>query len=443
MGILKTFSHGVHLRHHKKATEAAPLVSAPVPAKVILPVQQHLGAPNEPVVKVGDEVRQGQTVADTAKFVSAPVHTPIAGKVTRIEPLPTASGLAVLSVVVEAGGEAAPSDPVAGAPRSLDALAPEEIRRIVREAGIVGLGGAAFPSHVKLSPPPEKQIEAIIINGCECEPYITIDHRLMLERTGDLIFGARVVAKAVGARRIIFGIEDNKPDAIAQVQKTLAETRQEAEVVRLKTKYPQGGEKMLIRAILGREVPSGGLPMDVGAVVHNVGTTIAMAEAVRFGTPLTRRAVTVTGSGVREPKNLVVCVGTPFRDVVEACGGLTEDAAKVVMGGPMTGTAVSSLEVPVVKATSCILVLNRADAKADLRESDCIRCGRCLQACPVGLMPTFIAQHAKGKNWDRARECHVMDCIECGCCGYTCPSRIPLVQYMKLAKRTLQQRKAG
>jgi electron transport complex protein RnfC len=439
--MMKTFSRGIHVGHKKEATQSLPICRAALPKRVVLPLQQNLGVPAEAIVKVGDVVAEGEKIADSAKFISAPIHAPIAGKVTRIEKFPTAAGVSVQSIVIEADGDVPAASP-AGNRRSWKELDREAIRKAVREAGIVGLGGATFPSHVKLSPPSEKKIEAVIINGCECEPYLTVDHRLMLERPVDILAGAGAIARAVGAERIIFGIENNKPDAIETLR---AEASKEGlvkvEIVSLKTKYPQGGEKMLIKAILRREVPSGGLPMDVGVVVHNVGTAVAIAEALESGKPLIERVVTVTGSGVREPKNLLVRIGTSFAEVIEQCGGLTEDAAKIIMGGPMTGTAVSSLEVPVVKATSSILVLGRKDAGTFV-ENSCIRCGRCIQSCPVGLMPNCLADFTKLKNWERVEEYHVADCIECGCCSYVCPARIFLVQYFKVAKRELQLRKA-
>jgi electron transport complex protein RnfC len=439
--MMKTFPRGIHVAHRKEATESLPVCRAALPKRVVLPLQQNLGVPAEAIVKVGDVVSEGQKIADSAKFISAPIHAPIAGKVTRIEKFPTAAGVSVQSIVIEAAEDVPAASP-AGNRCSWKDLDRDAIRKAVREAGIVGLGGATFPTHVKLSPPSEKKIDAVIINGCECEPYLTVDHRLMLERPGDILSGAGVIARAVGADRIILGIENNKPDAIESLRAEASEQGLAAvEIVSLKTKYPQGGEKMLIKAILGREVPSGGLPMDVGVVVHNVGTAAAIAEALESGKPLIERVVTVTGSGVREPKNLLVRIGTSFAEVIEQCGGLTEDAAKIIMGGPMTGTAVSSLEVPVVKATSSILVLGRKDAGTFV-ENSCIRCGRCIQSCPVGLMPNCLADFTKLKNWERVEEYRVADCIECGCCSYVCPARIFLVQYFKVAKRELQLRKA-
>ncbi len=301
------------------------------------------------------------------------------------------------------------------------------------------MGGAGFPTQVKLSPPPEKDIDTLIINGAECESYLTADYRIMLELTDEIIFGIKAVIKALGVKKAYIGIEDNKPDAYQKFRDRLAD-KGNIEVVSLKTKYPQGGEKQLIYSITGREVPSGGLPMDVGVVVQNVGTILAVSNAIKTGMPLIDRVVTVTGSGVKEPKNLLARIGTPFSDLIELCGGFNGDPGKVIMGGPMMGLAQKDLNVPVVKGTSGILVLTKEEAK-HFEEGPCIKCARCVDMCPISLLPTRIAHFSKMEMWDEAEEYNALDCIECGCCSYICPAKIPLVQRIRIAKSEIMARR--
>jgi electron transport complex protein RnfC len=426
---MRSFKRGIKLADRKELTAKLSIEVMPRPKKVILPVQQHLGCPGQPLVKVGDQVLEGQKIAEADKTIFAPIHATISGTVTKIARLPNVCDYDVLSIVIESSEPAMVATEYSGQ-WTVAEFTPEQIRKAVREAGIVGLGGAGFPTQVKLNPPAGKKIETVIINGCECEPFITADQRLMLEQPEKIVLGAEAIAKAVGAKRIILAIEENKGQGIKGI-----------ETIKLKTKYPQGGEKLLIKAVLGREVPSGGLPHDVGVVVQNVGTAVAIADAIRFGKPLMERVVTVTGSAVKEPKNLLVRIGTTFGEVLAACGGLTDDVAKVIMGGPMTGIAVSSPDVPVVKTTNCILALSKKEATA-YQEDNCIRCGCCIKSCPIGLLPNFMAESVKLSNWDRLERYHVADCIECGCCAYVCPSKIYLVQYFKLGKQQLQTRKA-
>src|SRR3989338_6671328 len=429
---MKTFAQGINVEHKKQSTEHRNIEEASIPARVVIPLLQHTGAICEPLVKVGDEVVEGQKIGDCSKLISAPVHASISGKVTKIAKFPYPCGADEMAVVIEGNGNTE---------HRTQSAELRDIVTAVREAGIVGLGGAAFPTHVKLSPPKDKKIDTLVVNGCECEPYITADHRIMLERADAVIQGARLAAKAVNAARIIIGVEDNKRDAVKALravirQQHIQEAPDGVEVISLETKYPQGGEKMLIKTLLDREVPSGELPFDIGVMVINVGTAVAIAEAVECGQPLIKRVMTVTGSGVKEPKNLLVRIGTTFQDIIDQCGGLTEDAAKVIMGGPMMGLALATLDLPVVKATSCLLVLNRKETQV-FQEKACIRCGRCIGVCPAGLMPNFLADYAKLQDWDSAGANHVADCIECGCCAYICPSRIFLTQYFKAAKLAL------
>ena len=432
------FRGGVHPEHRKELTASLAITAATIPRKVVIPLQQHIGAPCEPLVKVGDAVKVGQMIGDSEAFVSAPVHASISGTVAAIEPYNHPLGRKVTAIIIEGDGRdewCSELEPV----EKVDDLSPEEIRARIRSAGIVGLGGAAFPAHVKLSPPEGKAIDTVIINGAECEPYLTADHQLMLERPEDIVFGLEVIMKALGAGRGIIGIEDNKPDAL-RVMRQAIEGKSDMSVVALKTKYPQGAEKMLILATTRRRVPSGGLPLDVGVVNHNVGTTVAIAEAVRKGKPLIERVVTVTGEGVKRPANLMVRLGTLAGDLLEYCGGLREDTCKLIMGGPMMGLAQPTADFPVVKGTSGILALTAEEA-AVYENGSCIRCASCVKACPINLVPTFIAQAAEHGLFDRAEKLHAADCIECGCCSYICPAGIPLTQWIRIAKAEVLARR--
>ncbi len=437
---MKTFSQGIHPRYNKERTQDKAIKELHLPKRVIIPLHQHTGASCEPLVKVGDEVYEGQKIGDTGKFISAPVHASISGKVTKIDKLLHPCGVNILSVVIEAI-ETAVSGKQRAVSRDPESVTPEEIRKLVREAGIVGLGGAAFPTHVKLTPPEGKKIDTILINGCECEPYITADYRIMLEKSEHVVSGAILIAKAAGAEKIMIGIEDNKPDAIERM-KSVARKQKPGlvSVVKLKTKYPQGGEKMLVKAALGREVPSRGLPLDVGVVVSNVGTAVAVDDAITSGTPLIKRVITVAGSGIKSPQNVLVRIGTTFQDVVEECGGLTEDAHKIIMGGPMMGVSQFSLEVPVVKATTCILVLSRKEVIQE-KVYPCIKCSRCVDHCPIYLLPSRLAAFAENGRYGDFEDWGGQDCIECGSCAYVCPAKIPIVHWVKLAKLKLVQMK--
>lgn len=432
--MLKTFRGGIHPSYNKTLTSNKPIEKANLPKLVIIPLGQHVGAPCEPIVKAGDLVKRGQKIGEAKAFVSAPIHASISGEVKAVEPKPHPGGGMVMSVVIESDGkdelfaEVKPQ-------KSLEELSPEEIKNLIREAGIVGMGGAGFPTQVKLSPPKEKTIDTIIVNGAECEPYLTADHRLMLERPEDVVFGLEVILKATGVKKGIIAIEDNKPDAAAAIKKAAA-GRENIEVVSMATKYPQGGEKQLINAVTGREVPSRGLPMDVNVIVDNAGTCAAIAQAVKTGMPLIERILTVTGSGIKEPKNLLVKIGTPFGEILEQCGGVKEKTGKVVMGGPMMGLSQSSMEVPVIKGTSGILVLEASDVRL-AEQSPCIRCARCVDACPIHLLPTNLGKLAEKSMWPEAEQYHALDCIECGCCAYVCPAHIPLTQLIRLAKNQI------
>jgi len=438
----RTFPGGVHPYEGKKFTEKKQIEVLPSPQKVFIPLQQHIGAPTTPLVEKGKEVKAGEKIGEVNGFVSTPVHASIAGKVTGIEDIDHPVSGRGQAIVIEKGETEQWVDSIKLDEKYLD-LSAKEMRDRIKEAGLAGMGGATFPTHVKLSPPPDKKIDVLILNGIECEPYLTADHRLMLEYPGDIVRGMRIMMKILGVKRGIIGIESNKPDAV-KVMLDAIKDEEGMEVNVFPVKYPQGAEKQLIKAALNREVPSGGLPMDVGVIVQNVGTSKAVYEAVALHKPLTHRVLTVTGPGVKEPKNLLVPIGTKFQDVIDFCGGITEKAAKIIMGGPMMGLTQPNLNVPVIKGTSGILILEE-DSSHLPEEEPCIGCGRCVEVCPVHLLPTTLQLLVNNEKFDEAENLHIMDCIECGSCAFICPANRYLLHGIRFGKRRIMdlRRKAS
>ncbi len=431
---LSTFRGGIHPPHEKKYTEHNPTKRAENPGFVYIPLQQHIGAPCACLVKVGDYVKVGQKLGEPQGFVSAPVHSSVSGTVKGIKEMPSPMGAKTMCVVVENDFKDEKHESVKSR-GTLESLKPEEIVEIIKESGIVGMGGATFPTHVKLSPPKEKKIDVVILNGAECEPYLTADHRLMLEQPGEVIYGLKALMKALGVKTGYIGIEDNKPDAIEIMQKA-ASGEEGIEIVPLKTKYPQGAEKQLIYACTKREVPSGGLPMDVGAVVNNVGTAAQIAVSIKTGMPLIERITTVTGSTIADPQNLIIKIGTLYSEIVNQCGGFKEEPGKIISGGPMMGLAQSTLEQPVIKGTSGILCLNKQEASLPEPEN-CIRCGKCVEICPAFLQPIYMSAYSLKYDFEKAEEYRALDCIECGSCSFICPSKRPLLQSIRVAKKEI------
>jgi len=441
--MIRKLRGGIHPLEEKN-TKDLPIRQATEPKQVVIPLQQHTGVPCQPLVKIGDQVNVGQKIGDINAFISAPVHSSVSGKVVAIEPRAHPLGPTVLSIVIESDGKNLVDENVR--PKgNLDSLTPAQIKDAVREAGIVGLGGAAFPTAVKLFPPEGKKIDTLLLNGAECEPYLTADYRLMVERAEEIIYGMKLLMKALNVQQGIIGIEDNKPQAIktmiTQIKKSDStdynlrnQELKKIRVISLKTKYPQGSEKHLIKVMLDREVPSGGLPLDIGVVVNNVGTAFAVYEAVVTGLPLIKRTVTISGDGVKEPGNLEVKIGTLFQEVIDQCGGLNGKVEKVIMGGPLMGLAQYTTEVPIIKGTTGILLLKDSGI---IESQPCIRCGRCIDVCPMYLMPTMYALLVEHKKWEETEKYSIVDCIECGCCAYVCPSKIPLVHYIKYGKAEL------
>ena len=433
------FGHGVHPPEEKDRTAALPIRRMPFPSEVVIPLRQHAGKPAKLVVREGQHVLRGDVIGEADGFVSAPVHASASGTIVEIGlwPHPDGSMDTAVRIAVDQFSGQMPRPRLV--PRWED-LGPEQIIEAVQQGGVVGLGGAAFPTHVKLAPPRDLAVETIILNGAECEPYLTTDHRIMVEYPERVHLGARIMMRTLGAKRVVIGVERNKPDAIAALERTRP-TDIDVTVLPLTVKYPQGAEKMLIKTVTGRELPSGKLPVSLGVVVQNVGSAASIAEIFDTGMPLIERIVTVSGPGVNKPSNLIVPVGTKLRDLLDACGGITDDAAEIVFGGPMMGAAQNSFDVPVVKGTTGVVVLTAADVNP-ASSYPCIRCGRCLDACPLFLNPSMLADLARKQRYAEMERMHLMDCMLCGSCSFVCPSKIPLAQLFAASKVALRKTKA-
>jgi len=437
---LKTFKIGGVHPDDQKISAGIAITSLPIPKVVTIPITQHIGAPAKIIVQRGDMVKTGQIIATHEGFVSSNIHASASGRIGVIEEVMDSSGFKHTAISIRVKGD--------DWQENIDLtetlveeikLDPKEIVARIMEAGVVGMGGAAFPSHVKLSVPEGKHVDYLLINGVECEPYLTADHRLMLEKPKEIIVGIKILMKALGVAKAIIGIEDNKQDAI-ELFRELLKNESGITVEALEVHYPQGGEKQLIQALLNREVPSGGLPADAGAIVHNVGTTYAIYQAVQKNKPLVERVVTVTGKSVKQPSNFLVRIGTPVIDLLIAAGGVPEDTGKIVSGGPMMGKAIADLDVPVAKGTSGILLIPQDEAKR-AEVYNCLHCGKCIEACPMGLEPYRLLLMSKKGNNQRAKEEHILDCIECGSCSFVCPSNRPILDYIRLGKTQIRKQK--
>ncbi len=435
------FRGGIHPAYHKELSSGAAIERLPLPSVLSVPMSQHLGAPAKPCVKAGDTVRRGSLIGEQNGFISAPVHSPASGTVKAVTEVLTASGRPCQAVVIECSAD-----------DTTDFMAPmtdwhsrtkEELLARIGEAGVVGMGGAGFPTKVKLSPPMNKPIDTVILNGAECEPYLTSDHRMMVEHAAEIRIGAEIIRSILGAETLRIAIEDNKPDAIQAMQKAFEGIDGDVAVTVLHTSYPQGSEKQQIYAVTGREVPRSGLPMDVGCVVENISTTFAICEAVLKGIPLIQRVITVTGDAIRKPANLLAPFGTSYQDLIDACGGSADaKPAKVISGGPMMGFAVSSLETPTGKTSSGLLLLS-SQRVSQYTSQACISCGRCVEACPMSLIPSELSQFIEADDIESAETIALMDCIECGSCAFVCPARRPLVQHMRRGKASVMAKRAA
>lgn len=437
-GRLKSFPMGGVHPPENKITAGSPIQKLAPPKQAVIPLAQHLGAPAEPLVEKGDSVKVGTQIGKASSFISANIHSSVSGKVKKIDSYVDVNGYRKMAVIVDVEGdeweeEIDRSDEL----KAEITASPEDIVETIKTAGIVGEGGATFPTNVKYMVPEGKSADTLIINGVECEPYLTVDHRVMLERSAELMVGIELLRRALKVERAFIGIEANKPDAIAVMGDACREY-DALEVVPLKVHYPQGAEKQLIKAILNREVPSGKLPLDVGCVVNNVGTALAVYEAVQKNKPLFERYITVSGKEVTNPGNFLVRVGTPVQELIDAVGGLPDKSAKVILGGPMTGKAAVSLDVPTTKGTSGVIVFSEAEARRHKVEN-CIRCTKCVTACPMGLEPYLLEKLVRREEWELAEANDIMDCIECGGCSFSCPARRPILDYIKIGKAKVMQ----
>lgn len=434
MKSLKTFTRGGVHPEENKFSENAAIEALPLPKQAVIPLGQNLGVPSKPIVKKGDEVKVGQLIAKGEAFISANLHSPVSGKVVKIDDAIDSSGYRRQAIFVDVIDDVW-DDSIDTSPTIVRqiSLSKQEIIQRIKECGIVGLGGATFPTHVKLMVPDGKKAEYLIINGVECEPYLTSDHRVMLEKGEEMLIGVKILMKALEVEKAVIGIENNKPDAIRHLTE-LSQAYTGIMVQALKVKYPQGGEKQLIKATVNREVPSGKLPIEVGCVVSNVGTALAVYDAVQKNKPLIERVVTVTGKSVRKPSNFMVRIGTPVTELIAAAQGLPENTGKVINGGPMMGKALTSIDVPITKGSSGILIMKSEDSRRPAPKP-CIRCSKCTEVCPMGLEPFLLAKLAKLAIYDKAENEKIMDCIECGSCQFTCPSQLPLLDFLRLGKQ--------
>lgn len=429
------FKGGIHPNDCKSLSAHKIIGKAPIPKKVWRPYIQHTGIRTQPIVNIGDYVKVGTKIGEAQGYISVPTHASISGKVVNIDEIDhPVLPKRTLTCVIESDGQDIWEENIKE--RDYSNFSRQELNQIIHDTGVVGLGGGAFPTHVKLNPPKEKPIDTLIVNGCECEPYITADHQLILEKAAEIVKGIQIIAKILDVKNVIIAIEDNKPDAILIMTDALLENNV-YKVVKLKSKYPQGAEKQLIKSCLNRTVPGNGLPLDVGVVVQNVGTVYSVYQACRYNKPLVERIVTVTGSAIKEPRNLWVRLGTPVYDLINFCGGYTDKPGKIIFGGPMMGIAQYNDELPTIKGTSGIIVFKQNEIKIE-DEGPCIRCGRCIETCPMLLLPCELNNFIRKKDFTKAKKYNLFDCIECGCCAYQCPAKIKLVHSFIFAKRELK-----